>query len=220
MSPRIIFEQELENLKENVADMACSLEDGYTELFRALNKKDREAVVRMKDSNKSYSDMQRSIESQCLFLITRQQPIVGDLRVVSASLKVVTDMERVGDHVSDMAELLLRNNLPLLPDYSEHLVPMIEATRTMLHDAVEAFTERSRQAAEEVIAADDTVDELFNLVKQDLIDLLKKDAKDADECVDILMLSKYLEKIGDHAVNIGEWEIFQETGNMRDSRLL
>ena len=94
------------------------------------------------------------------------------------------------------------------------------ATREMLHEAVEMFIARDMEAAKRVIREDDIIDECFNKVKYDLIDSLKREVKDADECIDVLMLAKYLEKIGDHAVNIGEWEIFQETGNISDMRLL
>ena len=189
-------------------------------LFEALESQDEEVILKLKNNSKAFSKRQREIESQCLFLITKQQPIVGDLRVVTASLKVVTDIERVGDHVSDMAELLLRLNMKDLSLYSVHVKTMILATKEMIHNAVNAFVERDMESARELIKSDDVVDECFNKVKKDLIESLKKEVKDADECVDVLMLAKYLEKIGDHAVNICEWEIFQETGNISDMRLL
>lgn len=220
MSPRITFENELRSLRENVVDMAQKVEESYVELFDAMESQSEEMILKLKNSNKGVSKKQREIESQCLFLITKQQPIVGDLRVVTASLKVVTDIERIGDHVSDMAELLLRLKMKDLSLYSVHVQTMIMATREMIRDAVEAFVERDLEGARAVIKADDIVDECFNKVKKDLIESLKKEVKDADECVDVLMLAKYLEKIGDHAVNICEWEIFQETGNISDIRLL
>ena len=220
MSPRITFENELKVLRGNVSEMAQKVEESYVTLFEALESQSEEVIVKLKNNSKAFSKRQREIESQCLFLITKQQPIVGDLRVVTASLKVVTDIERVGDHVSDMAELLLRLKMKDLSLYSVHVKTMILATREMIHNAVEAFVERNMEGAREVIKSDDVVDECFNKVKKDLIESLKKEVKDADECVDVLMLAKYLEKIGDHAVNICEWEIFQETGNISDMRLL
>ena len=220
MSPRITFENELKILRGNVSEMAQKVEESYVTLFEALESQSEEVIVKLKNNSKAFSKRQREIESQCLFLITKQQPIVGDLRVVTASLKVVTDIERVGDHVSDMAELLLRLKMKDLSLYSVHVKTMILATREMIHNAVEAFVERNMEGAREVIKSDDVVDECFNKVKKDLIESLKKEVKDADECVDVLMLAKYLEKIGDHAVNICEWEVFQETGNISDMRLL
>lgn len=220
MSPRILFEQELEELKENVATMSLQVETTYTALFEALENKDENKIRKIMESDRMVSDMERNIESKCLALITKQQPIARDLRTVSASLKVVTDIERVGDHVSDIAELLLRLRMEPLDSYSEHLVPMMNATREMVHASVVAFVGRDEQSAHEVIKGDDVVDSLFNKVKEDLIEYLKKETKNVDECIDVLMIAKYFEKIGDHAVNISEWELFQETGDLGDIRLL
>lgn len=220
MSPRTTFINELNQLKENVADMATRVEKNYETLFEAYEKKEKAAIEKIVAVDKDINRRQREIESECLFLITKQQPIVSDLRAVTASLKVVTDIERVGDHVADIAELLIRMDMKELSVYSAHLNPMIRETRDMLRMAVDAFTGRNKEEAQEVIQKDDVVDELFNAVKNDVIESLKKETRDADECIDILMIAKYLEKIGDHAVNICEWEIFKETGNISDMRLL
>lgn len=220
MSPRTTFDNELKQLKENVTSMAQRVERNYARLFEAYENKSEEELNKIIAIDKEINKRQREIESQCLFLITKQQPIVSDLRVVTASLKVVTDIERVGDHVADMAELLLRLNMKELSEYSLHLLPMIDAAKEMVRTAVSAFVDRDKEQAQEVIKKDDEVDELFNQVKTDVIESLKNETGDVDELTDILMIAKYLEKIGDHAVNIGEWEIFQETGNIRDMRLL
>lgn len=220
MSPRTLFEHELKELKESVAAMSRQVESTYAALFHALDDKDEITVKKIMESDRGVSDMERNIESRCLSLITKQQPVARDLRTVSASLKVVTDIERVGDHVSDIAELLLRLKLTPFEAYSEHLAPMMKATKEMVHAAVVSFVGRNESAAKEVIEGDDVVDELFNKVKNDLIEYLKKETKNVDECIDVLMIAKYFEKIGDHAVNIAEWELFQETGDMGDVRLL
>ena len=220
MSPRTTFINELNQLKENVTDMATRVEKNYETLFEAYEKKEKAAIEKIVAVDKDINRRQREIESECLFLITKQQPIVSDLRAVTASLKVVTDIERVGDHVADIAELLIRMDMKELSAYSAHLNPMIRETRDMLRMAVDAFTGRNKEEAQEVIQKDDVVGELFNAVKNDVIESLKKETRDADESVDILMIAKYLEKIGDHAVNICEWEIFKETGNISDMRLL
>lgn len=220
MSPRITFENELKLLRNNISEMAKRVEKNYAYLFEAYERKAEEELRRIKTIDKEINKKQREIESQCLFLITKQQPIVGDLRVVTAGLKVVTDIERVGVHIADMAELLLRIDMKDLNQYSVHLIPMIRAAKEMLRTSVKAFVERNADAAFEVIRGDDVVDELFNKVKADLIQSLKTELQDADECIDVLMLAKYLEKIGDHAVNIGEWEVFQETGNISNMRVL
>lgn len=220
MSPRVSFDNELRLLKRNVADMVNRVEENYERLFEALREQKEEEIIKIRNNDKIFGKKQREIESQCLFLITKQQPVASDLRVVTASLKVVTDIERIGDIVADMAELLLRLKLKDLALFSVHIDGMIDATREMFLNAVDAFVNRNVEGAKKVIKEDDVIDELFNKVKSDLIESLKKEIKDADECIDVLMLAKYLEKIGDHAVNIGQWEIFQETGNISDMRLL
>lgn len=220
MSPRTVFEHELKVLKDNVATMGLQVETTYEELFLALQGRDKEEIERILKSDRVVNDMQRNIESRCLSLIARQQPVARDLRMITASLKVVTDIERVGDHVTDIAELLIRLNMNPLPSYSDHLEAMVKAAKEMIHAAVESFVCRDEAAAKNVIESDDIVDDLFNKVKQDLIEYLKKETKNADECIDVLMIAKYLEKIGDHAVNIAEWESFQETGEIGDVRLL
>lgn len=220
MSPRILFEYELKALKESVTAMSLLVEQTYDELFEALENKDEDKIRKIMESDRTVSDMERNIESRCLSLITKQQPVARDLRTVSASLKVVTDIQRVGDHVSDIAELLLRLNMADLSNCSEHLPAMMKYTKEMLHEAVDAFTERKDREARLVIDEDDIVDEFFNKVKEDLISYLKKETKNPDDCIDILMIAKYFEKIADHAVNIAEWELFQETGDLGNTRLL
>lgn len=220
MSPRTLFDFELKILKDSVCMMGLHVEKTYDELFRAIEEKDEEVVRRIKKSDREITDMERSIETKCLSLLTKQQPVARDLRIVTASLKVVTDIQRVGDHVVDIAELVLRMGFIALEQYSEHLEIMAKAAKEMFHDAVTAYTERNEEDAKTVIGADDVVDELFNKVKTDLIRSLKSENQNADHCIDILMIAKYLEKIGDHAVNIGQWELFQETGVMDEVRLL
>lgn len=219
MAPRISFERELEELRKKVTDMGELIEQVYDKLFEALEDGDTESMHSLVDNDRVINDMQHHIEAKCLTLITRQQPVARDLRTVSAALKVVTDIERVGDHVSDIAELLIRMKMPRLVDFSESLPKMVQAAKQIVTEAVEAFVVGNMTAARDVIAFDDVIDDFFNRVKEDLIADLKN-GKDADNCVDVLMIAKYLERIGDHAVNIGEWAIFQETGNMDDIRLL
>ncbi len=220
MSPRILFDNELKQLRENVTNMVNRVEENYERLFEALKSRNKEEIIKIKNNDKIFGKKQREIESQCLFLITKQQPIVSDLRVVTASLKVVTDIERIGDIVADMAELVLRLDMKDFSPFSMHMEGMIEVTKEMFCEAVDAYVSRNAKAAKKVIMEDDVVDELFNKVKKDLIESLKRENRDADDCIDVLMIAKYLEKIGDHAVNICEWEIFQETGNISDMRLL
>ncbi len=220
MSPRNTFEMQLTQLHEDVKEMGIAVEHNYDTLFEAMERKDAKTVREILKADQVINDMQRSVEASCLSLITKQQPVAKDLRLVTASLKVVTDIERIGDHCADIAELLLRMEMKELGAYSPHIYAMIEETKKMEHAAVDAFVNRDVIAAANVIKQDDIVDDLFNKVKADLVKHLKGDTVDADECIDVLMIAKYLERIGDHAVNIGEWEIFQETGTIEEVKLL
>ncbi|MCD7724890.1 MAG: phosphate signaling complex protein PhoU [Clostridiales bacterium] len=220
MSPRTVFEHELSQLRDDLKKMCFQVEAVYDRLFAAMEVKDEETILTILEQDRMVKDMEKNIESRCLSLITRQHPLARDLRTVSASLKVVTDIKRVGDIVADMAELILRLQMKDISFYSRNLPVMVKESKALLHNGVAAFLKRSEEDAEKVIAGDDKVDELFNQVKDDLVVHLKEETADVDGCIDVLMIAKYLEKIGDHAVNLGEWEIFQETGNMRDTRLL
>lgn len=220
MTTRTIFEQELTSLRDDLKKMCFLVEGVYEKLFSAMQIGDRSTILDISEQDHQVRDMEKQIESRCLSLLTRQQPLARDLRMVSASLKVVTDIRRVGDHVVDMAELILRMDGKDFGAYSKHLDEMVKETKEMFHDSVSAFLKRSKDEAQRVIDTDDAIDDLFNIVKEELIEHLKQGTADPDNCIDILMIAKYLEKIGDHAVNVGEWEIFQETGDLSNTRLL
>lgn len=220
MSPRKRFDQELEHLRQDVLQMAEWVEDGYDCLFDTLKKKDKEIMKRFVRHDRVIEDMQRNIESQCLSLLTRQTPVAGDLRTVSAALKIVTDLERIGNHLSDMAELFMRMDMEDLSGYSAWFPQMIDETRALIGKAAAAFVNRNMDMGKEAVAADDGIDACFNQVKEDLVAALRKGTMDADRCIDALMAAKYLEKIGDHGVNIGQWEMFRETGVIDERRLL
>lgn len=220
MSPRTNFENELALLHENLEEMGVLVEQNLDQLFDAQENKDRETLETLRKNDRIVNDMERHIESKCLTLITKQQPVARDLRFISAALKVVTDIERAGDQIADIAELLLRLNMTDLDKYSAHFEQMIKETRDMMHMAVDAFITRNLEISQKVIKDDDIVDDLFNQVKEDVIADVKENKVSADECVDTLMVAKHLEKIADYAVNIGEWGVFQNTGDIEDIRLL
>ena len=220
MAPRITFEAELKRLQEDVEEIGMAVQALYIKLFCAYSKKKTEELIEITKSDRDIHVMQRNIESSCLNLITKQQPIARDLRQVTAALKTVNDISRMGDQCVDIGELLLRMKLKDISEFSSHLRDMIARTKEQMSEAADAFAKRDITAAEEVIKKDDLVDDLFNLVKEDLIAHLKEDGKDPDDCVDVLMIAKHLEKIGDHAVNMAEWNIFRETGVINNIRLL
>ena len=221
MAPRILFEQELELLKKKVAEMGVRAEHSFNRLLVAVENNDREIFTQLLDNDRHMVDMQRSIEAKCLTLLTRQQPVARDLRIVSAALKVVTDIERIGDHVTDLSELFLRMEEDfLISEKAPVLAGMMKETDKMIHSAVEAFVKEDITAAQEVITQDDVIDDYFNQVKNQLLQDIRTQDPDADKVVDFLMMAKYLEKIGDHGVNIAQWAIFQKTGDIDDVRLL
>ena len=212
--------EELDSLRKSVKEMGEAVEASFDQLLTAVDSKDEDLEMKIISGDRVINDMERNIESRCLSLITRQQPIAGDLRMISAALKVVTDIERIGDQTADIAELMLRMKGTELATYSSHITGMLGVAKEIVHDAVDAFVNRDSKAADEVIRHDDVVDELFSKVKDDLVRRLQEGVPDVDACVDVLMIAKYLERIGDHAVNIAEWELFQESGSIKDIRLM
>ena len=220
MTTRKLFTQELKALCDSLEEMGNMVEASLNNLFFAIENKDQSLAQQMIRDDRNVNSMERSMESQCLALSTRQQPIASDLRMVSSILKVVTDIERIGDQTADIAELMLRKKGSELDLYSRHITGMLGVAKEIVHDAVDAFVNRDSRAADEVIRHDDVVDELFSKVKDDLVRRLQEGVSDVDACVDVLLIAKYLERIGDHAVNIAEWELFQESGSIRDIRLM
>lgn len=220
MTTRTIYLEELNSLRKSLAEMGKAVEASFDMLLTAVDSKDEELKIQIIRGDRVINDMERSIESKCLSLITRQQPIAGDLRMISAALKVVTDIERIGDQTADIAELMLRLQGCDLDAYSRHITGMLQVAKEIVHDAVQSFVTRDSDAAKEVIRHDDVVDSLFAKVKDDLVYMLQEGVDNIDACVDVLMIAKYLERIGDHAVNIAEWEMFQESGSIKDIRLM
>ena len=216
MAPRLLFEQELEQLKIKVAEMGNYAEISYDKLFLAVKGNDRDTLQQLLDSDRKIMDMLRSIEAMCLALMTKQQPVVAkDLRLVTAALKVVTDIERIGDHVSDMAELFLRRGENFGKEKCDDLITaMMEEACAMFREAIEAFVDGDAETARVVVDSDDAVDDLFNQVKESMMEAIRTQSLDADWVVDNLMIAKYLEKVGDHAVNIADWTLFRLTGEI------
>ena len=212
MSPRTNFENELALLHENLEEMGMLIEKNLDQLFEAYQEKDRETLETLQRNDRIVNDMERHIESKCLTLITKQQPVARDLRFISAALKVVTDIERAGDQIADVAELFLRLEMDDLNQYSVHFGEMIKEIRVMINDSVDAFISKNIEASQRVIDNDDVVDDLFLQVREELIRRIGM-GDSGEVCIDLLMIAKYLERIGDHAVNIAEWVEYSLTGN-------
>ena len=212
MSPRVLFEQDLETLKNKVSEMGEHAEISYDRMAYGI-RENKEDIL------KTLLNTDHTMVAMCLSLLTRQQPVARDMRLVSAALKVVPDIERIGDHVADIVELYLRMGNMNPEGKQEHLLlEMMEEAKEMIHNSVEAFVEGDEANARKVVD-DDVVDDLFNEVKTGMMQAIREQSLDADRVVDYLMMAKYLEKVGDHAVNIAEWAIFRMTGDMEGARL-
>lgn len=219
MSLRIVFQKELEDLHNHVREMGERVEIGYNHLDVAWKCGDVENLKQLLDTDRQVREAQRDIEARCLMLMTKQQPVAGDLRQITAALKAVTDIERVGDHVGDIAELYLRLKYDKNGSCVAVLEKMYLEVKEMFHQSIEAFTEWSVEKAKSVMERDDVVDDFFNEMKEIVMEAIRSQTMDADSVVDCLMVAKYLEKIGDHAENIGEWTVFQVTGDMDGVKL-
>ena len=220
MSARSEFDRELEDLHLEMIRMGGLIEEAIDRSIIALEKRDRELAQAIIANDRKIDDLDHSIEARCLSLLLRQQPVVSYLRTISTALKMVTDMERIGDHAADIADITLRfDDTPFIKSL-EHIPLMARIASSMVKDSINAFVKNDAEASREIIGRDDEVDNLFETVKQELIDILTKSAEGADQAIDFLMIAKYLERIGDHAVNICGWVIFSVTGRHKDTKIL
>ncbi len=221
MTTRINYQMELQELDESLEAMADLVENNIEKSLAAFEKRNIELAKEIVQGDRAVDDMQRSIEARCLSLMLHQQPVVArDLRLVSSALKIVTDLERIGDHAQDIAELVLRISDAGVVKHVGHIVEMATKAKAMMKNAIRAYTTRDVELAKKTVDDDDEVDNLFNEVKDEISKLLQDKTEPVDDCVDILMIAKYLERIADHAANICEWTEFNETGNVKNIRLL
>ncbi|TAH68321.1 MAG: phosphate signaling complex protein PhoU [Anaerolineaceae bacterium] len=220
MAARLSFDAELKLLKEDLHEMARLIEVAIEKIMIAFENQDEDLAREIIQGDRIINDIEKAIEARCLSLIIKQQPVARDLRLVTTALKVVTDMERIGDHAADIAELILREKREHIYDLVKHIPEMGKASKDMVRDAVQAFTTLNVEKAREIMKQDDIVDELFDQVKLEVASILKASSDQVDQCVDILMIAKYFERIGDHVVNICEWTEFHETGSVNNIRLL
>lgn len=206
------YKKQLDTLYITLINMGALCEDAIASAAKALLEEDealREKAIRLE---REINLIERDIEGQCVRLLLQQQPVAGDLRRVTASQRMIVDMERIGDQAEDIAELsAFMVKSPVKSDV--HIGDMARATIKMVTDSVDAFVHEDAEQAKAVIAYDDIVDELFDKVKSELIERLQKDSDCAGDCLDLLMIAKYFERIGDHAVNIAEWVLYFITGD-------
>lgn len=206
------FDHELENLNLELIKMGSLIENSIELSTRSLLEQNLELVGRVNELEIEIDEMEKTIESHCLKLLLQQQPVASDLRIISTALKMITDMERIGDNAEDIAEIArFMVNQKFIKDLV-HIPQMAEATISMVTRSVDAFVNKDRKLAEEVCKDDDIVDNLFQVVKKELIEKIQENTENGEQAIDLLMIAKYFERIGDHAENIAEWVIFSITG--------
>ncbi|BAK47364.1 MAG: phosphate signaling complex protein PhoU [Lachnospiraceae bacterium] len=209
---RIKYDEQLKRLNQEMIQMGNMVEQAIEQSYAALTQGDIERAKQIVHEDSAVNDQERLIENLCLKLILQQQPVASDLRTISAALKMVTDMERIGDHAADISELTIYLADRKEDVNQENIRKMAAETMTMVLDSVDAYVRKDLQEARAVIARDDTVDALFDAVKQDLVNQIAKHPENAGSMPDLLLVAKYFERIGDHAVNIAEWVIYAVTG--------
>ncbi|MEZ4358328.1 MAG: phosphate signaling complex protein PhoU [Eubacteriales bacterium] len=205
------FDTQLELLNTELIEMGALCENAIACAAKALIENDKDSINQAIQLEKEIDQKEREIEDLCLNLLLRQQPVARDLRLISAALKMITDMERVGDQAADISEIVTLANIGSSVN-TVHIADMSAATIKMMTDSIDAFVRRDLELSREVIAYDDVVDNLFNKIKKELISLVSKDIKNSEAVIDLLMIAKYFERIGDHAVNIAEWVEYSITG--------
>ena len=220
MATRETFLQELKNLNQEVITMSQMVQDAIDSSFQALSEHNTELADKIIKGDRDVDNMERKIETHCLMLMLKQQPVASDLRHISTALKVVTDLERMGDQAADIADLSLRLEAADYGLVSKHLPAMVANVKTMVKDAIRAFIERDTETAETFEQRDDLIDAFFERVKREVIEFLKKDGDKSDVAVDVLMVAKYLERIADHAVNVCEWTEFSEAAASLKKKIL
>ena len=208
---RKVYQEQLRKLNSELIQMGDLCEKAMSLVMKALREKDEEIARGVHKIEREIDENERVIEAQCMTLLLRQQPVAGDLREISAALRMIADMERIGDQTADIADItkyITKSQLEIHPT----IFTMGKVVGKMVDDSINAYVRRDEKLAQDVIDADDQVDELFAKVKEELVETLQK-KKDSDGCeLDVLMIAKYLERIGDHAVNLGEWVIYSIYG--------
>ncbi|MEG2480899.1 MAG: phosphate signaling complex protein PhoU [Clostridia bacterium] len=216
---RRLFDEQLEELGQEMISMGAMIESAIDKACDALLRQDEALALAVMQSDVLVDQKERSIETMCLRLLLLQQPIARDLRKVSSALKMITDMERIGDQAADICEIVTMLGEKGIVQSPKNIANMARETVSMVHKSIDAYVASDVDLAREVMAWDDVVDELFMRIKAELIQVLAQDATQGQQALDLLMIAKYFERIGDHAVNISEWVEFSVTGFYKGEEL-
>lgn len=206
------FDSELNLLNNQLIEMGNMIGNAIEDAVSALIHQDIELAKLVVINDKYIDEKEKEIERKCLKLLLEQHPVASDLRLISSALKMITDMERIGDQAADISEITIRMANEKYIKKIDHIPKMANATIKMVNNSIQAFVTGDLSLADQVIAYDSVVDELFNVVKNEVIDLIRKSAQNGEQAVDFLMIAKYFERIGDHAENIAGWVLFSIIG--------
>lgn len=212
MSARVRYEQELQGVFDNLVLMCRHIEVAIEKCVKALTDRDFELAAEVYEEDAVIDRLDRDIEQACLKILLMEHPVAKDFREVSAALKMITDLERIGDQARDIAEITQQFGDKEYIKKLVHIPQMAAIVIQMVKDGVQAYINRDLALARSLDLADDKVDELFNIVMADLVSLIKKNPDNAEQAILFMMITKYMERIGDHAVNIGEWVEYAITG--------
>ena len=212
---RDFFQDQLNELKRELTVMGASCEEIIALASHALTDMDEDLVRKVETIGAQIDESERTIETICMKLLLRQQPVARDLRQISAAMKMITDMERIGDQAEDIVEIV-----PYMNAHPDEKFPkireMAKAAQTMVTDAIDAYVKQDLELAKKVMANDDVVDNYFIQIKKGIIDLIAAEPSQGEYALDLLMIAKYFERIGDHCTNIAEWVEFSVTGIHKD----
>lgn len=211
---RKTFDAELLELSRELTAMAGTAQDAIDLVTSSLSQGGEESAKSAVELTESMDQMERDIENRCMSLLMRQQPVARDLRTISAALKMVTDLQRIGDQCANIAEIALLLKGQKQTQTLADIRSMSQKAGVMVKRAIFAYVNRDTEAAQAVIALDDEVDEYFRTIKSELVELIVDNREEADQAIDLIIIAKYLERTADHAVNIAQWAIFCVTGEI------
>jgi len=209
---RNYFDAQLEKLNQELVEMGAMIERALDNAIQALMKQNLELAHQNIEDDKDVDQKMKDVETLCLRLLLSQQPVARDLRSISSAMKMVSDLERIGDQCADISEIILSFSALEQPFILDILQKMSAVTRKMVSESVEAFVHNDVELSRKVCIMDDQVDELFVLARDALIEKIRKGEQNGEMIVDLIMIAKYFERIGDHAVNVSKWVIFSVTG--------
>lgn len=213
MSIRNKYEAELNVFYSKIIEMCRKSELAIEKSITALTTRNFDLAKQVISEDKDIDNLEKDIEQDCLKILLMEHPVASDFRDISAGLKMITDLERIADQASDISEITLQFGKEKFIKEPEHIALMGKIVIGMVKDGVHGYINKDVETAKQLDKTDDKVDELFETVKNDLIELIKQNTDNADQAILFMMIAKYLERIGDHAVNIGEWAEYSVTGN-------